>query len=116
MNSFLTIGAIALAAFLINWVFARAIVWMLARSWRAASEAHWTERARLAFAPGQAQLWFGAVFPPALAVIGTSALQVFAGMSSPDTMVMFLDCWFVWRACSALSIRQGMLGCPGEPA
>ncbi len=89
MNSFLTIGAIALAAFLINWVFARAIVWMLARSWRAASEAHWTERARLAFAPGQAQLWFGAVFPPALAVIGTSALQVFAGMSSPDPMVVF---------------------------
>ena len=89
MNSSLAIGVIVLAVFLISWAFARAIVWMLARAWRAAPEAHWTERARLAFAPAQAQIWLGAILPPALAVIGTSALQVFAGSDSPDRMFVF---------------------------
>lgn len=78
-----------MAAFLISWVFAEAIVWMLARPWRAAPEAHWTERARLAFAPGQAQIWLGAFFPPALAVIGISALQVLTGSNPPDPVFVF---------------------------
>jgi Zn-dependent protease with chaperone function len=57
------------------------LVELLARPWRRTVGVHWTERARLAFGPGVAVIWFAILFSSFAAFIGGVGLET-------------LDAWF----------------------
>jgi len=70
---------------------------LLAGPWRRAADAHWTERARLAFAPGAAVIWLAAVLPSAAALLAGVALAM---LSSPPS-VPNIGFWLPWLAAFA---------------
>ncbi len=55
-----------------------AVVNLLAGRWRHSAGAHWTEQARLAYAPGTAVLWLAVVLPAAGALLGAGCLEYLA--------------------------------------
>jgi Zn-dependent protease with chaperone function len=60
-------------------------VWLrmlLGEGWRRAVGAHWTERARLAFAPGLALIILAAVLPRVVALVGGVGLDVLASVNN----------------------------------
>jgi len=64
-------------SFALAFAAAAVLVEILARPYRKAAGVHWTERARLAFAPGSAVLWLAVALPPLAAVLGDVGLQTF---------------------------------------
>ncbi len=81
MNAQLILTLILYIAATYGLAFAAAIllVEVLGRPWRRAASAHWTERARLAFAPGFAVLLLAVSLPPPVALLGNVGL----GMLNP---------------------------------
>ena len=55
---------------------ATVLVKLLSRPWRQAAETHWSERARLAFAPGFAALLLIAVLPGVMGLVGEVGLGI----------------------------------------
>ena len=61
--------------------FAAALVLLqiLARPWRRSAGQHWTERARLAYAPGTALLFLGILLAAVLGAVAEAIIQALAG-------------------------------------
>jgi len=75
----------------------KALVEMLSRPWRRAADAHWTERARLAFAPGAAVIWLAATLPSAVAILaGVALAMLYSPASAPA-----IGFWMPWLAAFA---------------
>ena len=74
-----------------------ALLKMLGRPWRRAVGAHWTERARLAYAPGSAVIWLAVVLPPAAVIMAGVGLEIFYPRDSAG-MPGF---WMPWSAALA---------------
>lgn len=74
-----------------------ALVKWLGRPWRRAAGAHWTERARLAYAPGAALIWLVVGLPPIAVIMAGVGLKVFYPRD-PAEMPGF---WISWLAAIA---------------
>jgi len=94
------------AAYVLAFATALVLVEVLGRPWRRAVDAHWTERARLAFAPGVAVVWLAALLPPAMAMVAGSGLEVFA-----PRLPWALAFWAAWLAglAGVLTVRYRWL-------
>ncbi len=85
----LTLIVFNTAAYALAFAASTVLVDILGGPWRRAVGAHWTERARLAFAPGYAVLWLVTLLPPATALIGGSGL----GVLEPRLQERMLGYW-----------------------
>jgi Zn-dependent protease with chaperone function len=93
----LTLVLLNAVAYALAFGAATALVEILAGPWRRAAGAHWTERARLASAPGAAVIWLTAMLPAAAAVL---AMGVFAMFDSPASAPT-IGFWMPWLAAFA---------------
>jgi Zn-dependent protease with chaperone function len=93
----LTLGLLDAAVYAVAFGAGTVLVTTLSRPWRRAADAHWTERARLAFAPGFAVLWLAVMLPPAAALLAGVGLEMLYPQTSPG-MPWF---WMPWLAAFA---------------
>lgn len=101
----LTIFAFAGVAYGLALAAATILLMVLRGPWRRSSGAHWTERARLAYAPGHALVWLALILPTLLAFVsdvGAGSLGASPSLSQPGF-------WTVWLAAFAgvMTVRYG---------
>jgi Zn-dependent protease with chaperone function len=82
VGMYIVLTILVLVIFGLAWGAGTVLVTMLRGPWRQATQdqAHWTERARLGFAPGFAVVWLAVLLPLVLAFLG----DVGMGMLVPD--------------------------------
>ncbi len=93
----LTLLLFSLAAYAVAFGTGAALVKLLSKPWRRATGAHWTEQARLGFAPGFAVLWLAVLFPPITALLGGAVLE---SLKVQHQWGM-LEFWVPWLAAFA---------------
>jgi Zn-dependent protease with chaperone function len=86
-----------LTAYALGFGMGTGLAEMLAGPWRRAAGAHWTERARLAHAPGAAVLWLAALLPSVVAILTGVGLEILHPAHSGGP----LGFWMPWLAAFA---------------
>ncbi len=71
-----TLAFVVLLVFGLSWGSATVLLTVLRGPWRQATQAHWTERARLGFAPGCGVVWLAVFLPVLFALLGEVAMGV----------------------------------------
>ncbi len=66
-----------IVAYALGFWAATGLVTRLARGWRQAAAAHWTERARLGFGPGYAVLLLAGLLPVVVGAVGAIGVEIF---------------------------------------
>jgi Zn-dependent protease with chaperone function len=93
----LTLVLFNLAAYALGFGMGTGLAEMLAGPWRRAAGTHWTERARLAHAPGAAVIWLAALLPSAIAILTGVGLEIL----HPSHSASVLGFWMPWLAAFA---------------
>lgn len=92
-SAILILIVFGVASYALGFAAGTVLVEVLARPWRRTKEGHWTELARLAFAPGAAVVWLAALLPVLAGTVG-SALAIL----DPGLQRLMLNFVTVWLA------------------
>jgi Zn-dependent protease with chaperone function len=103
MHWVLILVSINVISFVIAFSAALVLLQVMAGPWRHSAGSHWTERARLAYAPGIAVLWLAPFLGAVLGIFGDVILQAFARKTDLGNVGLFTT-FFVAMA-GVLTVR-----------
>lgn len=103
MRWILVIPLMNVISFAIAYAAAFALLQVLARPWRGSAGQHWTERARLAYAPGTALLILGIPLAAVLGTVGGIVIQTLARNSVLGTACLLTN--FIMTLAGVLVVR-----------